>query len=59
MRFLLVPFLLFILCFIVLRTLGVWSTKENWKRIGLEVTVALAASVLSVLLAGFIIVVFN
>jgi hypothetical protein len=59
MRFLLVPLLMFILCFSVLRTSGVWSTKKNWKRIGLEVGVAAAATVLSILLVGFIVVVFD
>lgn len=59
MRFLLMPFLLFVLSFILLRTSGIWSTKKNWKRIALEVGVALGASVLSIALVGFIVTVFN
>lgn len=59
MRFLMIPFLMFILSFIVLRTSGVWSTKKNWKRIALEIGVAFGASLLTILLVGFIITVFN
>lgn len=59
MRFLLIPFLLFVLSFVLLRTSGIWSTKKNWKRIALEVGVALGASVLSIGVVGFIVTVFN
>lgn len=59
MRFLLIPFLFFVLSFVLLRTSGIWSTKKNWKRIALEIGVALGASVLSIALVGFIVTVFN
>lgn len=59
MRFLIVPFFIFILSFVLLRSSGVWSTKQNWKRIGLESGVALGAAVLTAAVLGFIIVFFN
>lgn len=59
MRFLIMPFLMFVLSFIVLRTSGVWSTKKNWKRIGIELGVAFGATILSTLIVGFIVIVFN
>ena len=59
MRFLIIPFLMFILSFAVLRTSGIWSTKKNWKRIALETGVAAGASLLTILVVGFIITVFN
>jgi hypothetical protein len=59
MRFLIFPFMMFLLSFAVLRTSGVWSTKKNWKRIALEAGVAFGASLLTLVIVGFIIVVFN
>ena len=59
MRFLIIPFIVFLLSFLVLRTSGVWSTKKNWKRIGLETGVAFAASVLMVVIISFIVIIFN
>lgn len=59
MRFLLMPFLMFVLSFVVLRTSGVWSTKKNWKRIGIEIGIAFGATILSTLIVSFIVIVFN
>ena len=59
MRFLLMPFLMFVLSFVVLRTSGVWSTKKNWKRIALESGIAFGATILATLIVGFIVIVFN
>lgn len=59
MRFLLMPFLMFVLSFAVLRTSGVWSTKKNWKRIGIEIGIAFGATILSTLIVSFIVIVFN
>lgn len=59
MRFLLIPFLIFVASFVILRTSGIWSTKQNWKRIALEAGVALGAGVLTFLVIGSIIVFFN
>ena len=59
MRFLLIPFLIFVSSFVLLRTSGVWSTKQNWRRISLEAGVALAAGLLTFAVIGSIIVFFN
>ena len=59
MRHLIIPFFVFLLSFSMLRTSGIWSTKENWKRIGLESGVALGAAVLTAVILSIIIVFFD
>ena len=59
MRFLLVPFLVFLISFAVVRTSKRWSTVGNWKRIVIEVGVSAVAFLLTTLVIGVIIVFFN
>ena len=59
MRFLIMPFIVFLVCFAMLRTSGIWSTKRNWKRIAIETGFALFASVLSIVFISIIIILFN
>lgn len=59
MRFLIIPFCIFLLSFAVIRTSGMWSTKDNWKRICLEVGVSFLAFVLAVIVIGGIVTFFN
>lgn len=59
MRFLLIPFLVFLVSFAVLRTSNHWSTKNNWKRIGLELSVSILAFLLTTVVIGVIITFFN
>lgn len=59
MRFLLVPFLVFLISFAVVRTSKRWSTVNNWRRIGLELGVSVLAFLLTTLVIGVIIVFFN
>lgn len=58
MRFLIIPFMIFVLSFMTLRTSGVWSTKNNWKRIGLETGVALGATAVTIILITLIVTFF-
>jgi hypothetical protein len=53
------PFFIFILMFVILRTSNIWSTKKNWKRIALETGVAFAATLLSITAIGVIVTFFN
>jgi hypothetical protein len=59
MRFLIIPFLVFLLSFLVVRTSNRWSTVNNWRRIGLEVGVSVLAFLLTTVVIGAIIVFFN
>lgn len=59
MRFLIIPFVVFLLSFLVVRTSNRWSTVNNWKRIGLEVGVSILAFLLTTVVIGVIIVFFN
>jgi len=59
MRFLIIPFLVFLLSFLVVRTSNRWSTVNNWRRIGLEVGVSILAFLLTTVVIGVIIVFFN
>jgi hypothetical protein len=59
MRFLIMPFIVFLMCFAILRTSGIWSTKKNWKRIAIESTFALLAAGLSIMFTGIIVILFN
>ena len=47
MRFLVIPFIVFLISFVVVRTSNRWSTKTNWKRIGLELGVSALAFLLA------------
>jgi hypothetical protein len=59
MRFLLIPFLVFLVSFAVVRTSNRWSTLDNWRRIGLELLVGSLAFVLTAVIIGIIVVFFN
>lgn len=59
MRFLIIPFIVFLLSFAVVRTSNRWSTLSNWRRIGLELLVGTLAFVLTVGIIGVIVVFFN
>lgn len=59
MRFLIIPFIVFLLSFAVVRTSNRWSTLNNWKRIGLELGVGVSAFVLTTIVIGVIVTFFN
>lgn len=59
MRFLIIPFIVFLLSFAVVRTSNRWSTLSNWRRIGLELLVGTLAFVLTAGIIGVIVVFFN
>lgn len=59
MRFLVIPFVVFLISFVVLRTSNRWSTKTNWKRIGLELGVSALAFLLATGIITTIVVFFN
>ena len=59
MRFLIIPFVVFLLSFLAVRTSNRWSTVNNWRRIGLEVGVSVLAFLLTSVVIGVIITVFN
>ena len=58
MRYLLFPLLIFVVSFIILRTSNMWSTTDNWKRIGIEVGVSVGACVLASIIIGAIVILF-
>ena len=59
MRFLVIPFIVFLISFVVLRTSNRWSTTTNWKRIGLELGVSSLAFLLATGIITTIVVFFD
>ena len=59
MRFLIIPFMVFVISFALIRTSNHWSTVDNWKRIGLELLVSVIAFIITTGIIAILVIFFN